>query len=260
VNHHLPLSITFLGTGTSSGVPMVGCDCRVCQSPHAKDKRLRSSILVQSATTTVVVDATPDFRQQMLSHGVKQLDAILITHAHKDHVGGLDDTRGFQYIQQRATPLYGSSSALAGVRREVPYAFEDQKYPGVPVYDLHEISDACFVVGDIEIMPILVWHYHLPVHGFRFGPFTYITDANSIPEESMQKLEGTQILVLNALRKEPHISHFTLGEAVTLAQQLQVKQAWFTHISHQLGMHHEINEELPPGIQLAYDGLQLTIE
>ncbi len=251
------LTITFLGTGTSSGVPMVACDCEVCSSEEPKDKRLRSSILVQSASTTIVVDATPDFRQQMLHHNVKRIDAILLTHAHKDHVGGLDDTRGYQFFQQQPTSIYGTALALEGVRREVPYAFAEHKYPGVPVYELHEIEDRVFSIGDIEIAPITVMHYKMPVSGFRFGDFTYITDANFIEESEKEKIKGSHTLVLNALRKEKHMSHFTLGEAVALAQELQVKQAYFTHISHQLGLHYQINEELPMGIELAYDGLQL---
>jgi len=251
------LTITFLGTGTSSGVPMVACDCEVCSSEEPKDKRLRSSILVQSDSTTIVVDATPDFRQQMLQHQVKRIDAILLTHAHKDHVGGLDDTRGYQFFQQQPTSIYGTALALEGVRREVPYAFAEHKYPGVPVYELYEIDDHPFAIGDIEITPIRVMHYKMPVSGFRFGDFTYITDANFIAEEEKDKIRGSHTLVLNALRKEKHLSHFTLDEAVALAQELGVKQAYFTHISHQLGLHYQINEELPMGIELAYDGLQL---
>lgn len=253
------LKITFLGTGTSSGVPMVACDCEVCSSVHAKDKRLRSSILVQSASTTLVVDATPDFRQQMLQHQVRRIDGILITHSHKDHVGGLDDTRGFQFFQQQPTRLYGSALTLQGVRHEVPYAFAEHRYPGVPVYELYEIDDAPFWIGDIPIQPIKVWHYKLPVHGFRFGDFTYITDANHIPDEELQKIHGSHTVVLNALRKEPHISHFTLDEAVEQLQQLQVKQGYLTHISHQLGLHQHINAELPMGIALAYDGLEIWV-
>lgn len=253
------LKITFLGTGTSSGVPMVACDCDVCRSVHAKDKRLRSSILVQSDSTTLVVDATPDFRQQMLRHQVRRIDGILITHSHKDHVGGLDDTRGFQFFQQQPTHLYGSALTLQGVRQEVPYAFAERRYPGVPVYELHEIDDAPFWIGDIHIQPIKVWHYQLPVHGFRFGDFTYITDANYIPEEELQKIRGSHTVVLNALRKEPHVSHFTLREAVEQLQQLQVQQGYLTHISHQLGLHQHINAELPKGIELAYDGLEIWV-
>ena len=252
------LTITFLGTGTSSGVPMIGCQCPVCSSENKKDNRLRSSILVESPTTTIVVDATPDFRQQMLRERVNRIDALLITHAHKDHVGGLDDTRAFQYIQQQNTKVYGNALTLEGVKRELPYAFADFAYPGVPNIDLYEITLAPFTIGDIEIVPILVWHLHMAVYGFRFGPFVYITDANHIETLEFEKIYGCDTLVLNALRHEPHISHFTLQEAVSLAQLSGAKQTYFTHISHQLGLNNVVNTSLPNGMSLAYDGLKLA--
>lgn len=251
------LRITFLGTGTSSGVPMVACQCEVCTSPDSRDKRLRSSILVQSDTTTVLVDATPDFRQQMLQHAVRRLDGILITHPHKDHVGGLDDTRGFQYFQQAPTQVYGSSLSLQGVVRELPYAFEKDKYPGTPMIELNEIGADTFYIGNIPIQPILVWHHRMPVQGFRFNNFTYITDANRIDASEMEKIKGSETMVLNALRKEKHLSHYSLAEAVQVVQQCEVPKAWFTHISHQLGTHEAINAQLPNGFELAYDGLQI---
>lgn len=253
------LTITFLGTGTSSGVPMVACDCAVCSSDNPKDSRLRSSILVQSETTTIVVDASMDFRQQMLRHRVARIDAILITHAHKDHVGGLDDTRGFQYFQQEPTRLYGTPETLEGVVREVPYAFEPNPYPGCPVFDLVAIGDDPFEVGDITVQPIPVWHHKMPVTGFRFGDFTYITDANRIDPDQAAKIRGTHTLVLNALRREKHISHFTLDEAVALARDFKVKRAYFTHISHQLGLQDQVNASLPIGMELAYDGMQFML-
>ena len=253
------LTITFLGTGTSSGVPMVACSCEICHSPNPKDTRLRSSILVESATTTIVVDATPDFRYQMLREKVKDIDAVLVTHPHKDHIAGIDDTRPFQFFSGKPTAIYGSANALEGIKSEIPYAFQDLKYPGVPKVNLHEISLDQFSIGDINIQPILVWHLNMPVYGFRFGKFTYITDANRIDEAEKEKIKGSEILVLNALRKEPHISHFTLSEAVSLVQELHIPKAYFTHISHQLGFHDETNKHLPTGICLAHDGLKLNI-
>lgn len=250
--------VTFLGTGTSGGVPMVGCQCEVCTSASSRDKRLRSSILIETESTTVVIDATPDFRQQMLQYHVRKIDGILITHPHKDHVGGIDDTRPFQYFQHGPTQVFGSAMSLAGIRREIPYAFEDNPYPGVPMLDLNEIGMDPFMIGDIPFIPILVWHHRMPVQGFRIGDFTYITDANRIDEAELEKIRGSKVLVLNALRKQKHISHFTLGEAVALAHDLQVEQAWFTHVSHQLGTHAEINHELPPNMELAWDGMQLN--
>ncbi len=253
------LKITFLGTGTSSGVPMVGCSCKVCKSSNPNDARLRTSILVESENTTIVVDTTPDFRYQMLRASVKKLDAVLLTHPHKDHIGGLDDTRPYQFLQKKPTSVYGNSASLEGVIREVPYAFSNTKYPGVPSFDLNEISNEPFMIGDIPIIPILVWHLNMPVQGFRFGKFTYITDANRIDEVELNKIKGSEVLVLNALRKEKHISHFTLSEAVELAQSLKIPQTYFTHISHQLGLHDAVNEELSSGIKLAHDGLKINM-
>lgn len=253
------MTITFLGTGTSSGVPMIACGCYVCTSTDKKDKRLRSSILVQSPTTTVVIDTTPDFRYQMLRAQVKKLDAILFTHPHKDHIAGLDDVRAFNYLQQQSMQVYANQMTVDGLMREFAYAFADKKYPGIPEIDLNVITEEPFYIGDIPVTPIMVWHLKMPVYGFRFGHFTYITDANRIEETEKQKIAGCQVLVVNALRKEPHISHFTLSEAIGLANELKVPNAYFTHISHQLGRHVEIEQELPPGRSLAYDGLVLKL-
>lgn len=254
------LKITFLGTGTSSGVPMIACNCEVCTSADTKDKRLRSSILVQSETTTIVVDTTPDFRYQMLRAEVKKMDAVLFTHPHKDHIAGLDDIRAFNFFQEMPMDVYANELTQAALKKEFSYVFAEHKYPGIPDINLKDINDKPFLVGDIPVTPFIVWHLRMPVLGFRFGGFTYITDANKIDETEKEKIKGSDIIVLNALRKKEHISHFNLDQAVALVQELKIPQAYFTHISHQLGLNAEINKELPAGIQLAYDGQVITTE
>jgi len=249
------LKITFLGTGTSTGVPMIACPCEVCASSDKRDKRLRSSILVQSASTRIVVDTTPDFRYQMLRADVKELDAVLFTHPHKDHIAGLDDVRAYNFFQRRPMDLYANEMTQESIVREFPYAFADVKYPGIPDLRLNRIDKDPFVIGDITIQPIQVWHLKMPVLGFRFGKFTYITDANRIEEEEKEKIRGSEQIVLNALRHEKHVSHYTLQEAIAEVKDLGMPRAWFTHISHQLGRHADTNPTLPPGMELAYDGL-----
>ena len=255
--HYPSLTITFLGTGTSSGVPMIACDCEVCSSTDIKDKRFRSSILVESAQTTLVIDTTPDFRSQMLRARVRKLDAVLFTHPHKDHLAGLDDVKAFNFFLQRPMNVYANEMTQQVIVREFPYAFADLKYPGVPEILLNMIDREPFMVGDIPVVPILVWHLNMPVLAFRFGKFTYITDANRIEESEKEKIRGSESIVINALRREKHISHFSLPEAVELSRELGVREAWFTHISHQLGKHADTNPTLPAGMQLAYDGLVL---
>lgn len=254
-----PLKITFLGSGTSSGVPMIACDCEVCTSTDKKDKRLRSSILVQSPNTTLVVDTGPDFRYQMLREKVKHLDAVLFTHPHKDHLAGLDDIRAFNFFSRKPMQIYADSLTEEAVRRDFYYAFSDTKYPGTPELNMNTFNFEPFIIGDIPVIPVPVWHLKMPVMGFRFGKFTYITDANRIDDESKEKIKGSEILVLNALRKKKHISHFTLEEAIAMAQELKVPNTYFTHISHQLGLHAAIEAELPEGIHLSYDQLILEL-
>lgn len=254
------LTITFLGTGTSSGVPMIGCTCENCLSIDSKDKRLRSSIKVQSASTTFTIDATPDFRYQMLRTNTQHLDAVVFTHPHKDHIGGIDDVRPYNFFSQKPMQLFANDFTAKAIKTEMHYAFTEKTYPGVPKLELIEInSQDSFFVGNIELQPIQVWHLHMPVLGFRMGKFTYITDANRIEETEKQKILGSEILVLNALRLQPHISHFTLQEAIDLALELQIPKVYFTHISHQLGKHKEVNAKLPAHIQLAYDGLEIEV-
>lgn len=239
---------------------MIGCECEVCRSSDSKDKRLRSSILVQSPNTSLVVDTGPDFRYQMLRQKIKHLDAVLFTHPHKDHMAGLDDIRAFNFFTKKPIDIYADSLTEEAVRRDFYYAFTDTKYPGIPELNLNTISLEPFIIGDIPVMPILVWHLKMPVMGFRFGKFTYITDANRIEETEKEKIRGSDVLVLNALRKQTHISHFTLEEAIDMVTELKVPEAYFTHISHQLGLHADIEYELPDGIHLAFDGLMLEFK
>lgn len=238
---------------------MIACGCSICTSVNEKDKRLRSSILVQSQKTTLVVDTTPDFRTQMLRENVKKLDAILFTHPHKDHIAGLDDIKAYNFFQHKPMEVYANTLTQEGLKREFYYIFSENKYPGIPNINLHTITDKPFTVGDVPVVPILVFHLKMPVLGFRFGDFTYITDANRIDENEKEKIKGSKILVVNALRRKEHISHFNLQEAVNLVKELKIPNAYFTHISHQLGLHEEINKELPPNIQLAFDGLKIDL-
>jgi len=254
------LKITFLGTGTSQGVPLIACQCEVCKSLDYRDKRLRTSVLIEVNGLNIAIDAGPDFRQQMLSARVSKLDALLITHEHKDHLAGLDDVRAFNYLQDQSMPLYSMQRVLDHIRIEFAYAFAERKYPGVPQIELIDIDKKPFKIGGVEIIPIKVTHAKLAVLGFRIGNFSYVTDANFLSEEAMNIISGSEVFVLNALQREPHISHFTLEEAKQIARKSGVPNVYFTHISHKMGKHSDVEKELPPGVQLANDGLYLEIK
>jgi phosphoribosyl 1,2-cyclic phosphate phosphodiesterase len=253
------MKITFLGTGTSQGVPIIGCKCPVCISSDLHDKRLRSSILITVDGKNFVVDTGPDFRQQMLRAQVDNLEAVLYTHEHKDHVAGIDDVRAFNYIQQKAVALWGTPRVLEAIKREVPYCFDGTDYPGIPKLELHSIGKAAFTISGVEFKPFEVMHFKMPVTGFRIGDFSYITDANFIAPAELEKIRGSKVIVVNALRREKHISHYTLDEAIALVRELKPEKAYFTHISHQLGLHAEVMRELPAGMELAYDELSLQL-
>lgn len=250
------MKVTFLGTGTSQGVPVIACKCEVCQSTNSKDKRLRTSILITYNNKNIVVDTGPDFRQQMLANHVEQLDAVMFTHEHKDHIAGLDDIRAFNYQSKQDMPIFATEQVQIGLKKEFHYIFADFKYPGIPKVELNTIHNfKPFELFNKIVTPIEVMHYKLPVTAFRIDNFSYITDANFISNSEKEKLKGTEILVVNALRKEEHISHFTLQQALDLIEEIKPKQAYLTHISHLLGLHDEVSLELPENVSIAYDGL-----
>jgi phosphoribosyl 1,2-cyclic phosphate phosphodiesterase len=253
------MQITFLGTGTSMGVPVIMCNCKVCLSPDSKDKRLRSSIYIETENTGIVLDTGPDFRQQMLANNIKKLSAVVFTHEHKDHTAGMDDIRAYNYQKQGPIPVYCSQRVLNHLKKEYEYVFDEIKYPGIPEIDIQLIDDKPFTINDLNFTPIKVLHHKLPVLGFRINNFAYITDANFISDTEKEKLKNLDVLVLNALQHDPHISHFTFNEAIALVDELKPKHTYFTHISHKLGTHSETGQLLPNYISLAYDGLSITV-
>ena len=252
--------ITVLGSGTSQGVPIIGCQCPVCQSVDPRDKRTRTSIMIRTEAVTVVVDAGPDFRQQMLREGVTRLDAVFITHEHKDHIGGLDDVRPFIFSQDNhPMPLYVSETALPEIKREFSYAFQEQLYPGAPTYEVHLFDETPFDFGDLHVEPIRLKHFTLTSYAFRFGRFAYVTDFNEITDAALERLHGVEYLIIEALGRRKHYSHIDLEQAVQIATCLQVKKAWFTHCSHHIGKTVDVNRELPENMKLAYDGLSFQV-
>ena len=252
------MKVTILGSGTSQGVPVIACDCEVCRSTDEHDKRLRCSAMIDIGEKKLIIDAGPDFRTQMLRAGVKDVTALLLTHEHKDHIGGLDDIRAFNWVKNGEVEIYCNQRTKDVIYKDYDYAFAEFRYPGVPEMNIHVIDEAPFHIDDIEVIPVTVMHYRLPVSAFRIGNFAYVTDANFISEESMKKLEGVEYMVINALRKEIHLSHFTLNQAIQVVQRLNVKQAYITHIGHQMGLHEQVSLELPENVKLAYD--MLTFE
>ncbi len=257
----IPLQITLLGTGTSQGIPVIGCHCKVCTSSDQKDTRLRSSAHIQAGDSSLIIDIGPDFRAQMLTHQIDDVHAVLLTHEHNDHVSGLDDIRPINFLRKRDIPFYSGDRTLGELERRFYYAFDPTyHYPGRPrVHSIAINSGSAFRVGQVAIEPILIDHGGLDIFGFRIGDLAYITDAKTIPEESMTKLEGLEVLILNALRFKPHESHLNIEEAIALCGLLKPKQCFLTHISHDMGLHAEINEMLPPAIRLGYDGLTVKL-
>jgi phosphoribosyl 1,2-cyclic phosphate phosphodiesterase len=252
--------MTFTGTGTSQGVPVIGCTCEVCTSSDKKNNRLRSSVWFETNGINIVIDSGPDFRYQMLRSKVNKVDAIVFTHHHKDHIAGLDDVRAYNFFQQKPMDVYATAETQEALRREYSYIFDNAGYPGVPQLNIHTITgDQPFFIQGVEVIPIKVFHYKMEVLGFRIGDITYITDANHIPPAEMEKIKGSRALVLNALRHQQHVSHFTLAEAIEVARETGVPATYFTHISHQLGLHEEVSRELPGGMHLAYDCLEVRL-
>ncbi|MGD9557781.1 MAG: MBL fold metallo-hydrolase [Mangrovibacterium sp.] len=253
------ITLVFLGTGTSQGVPVVACDCPVCASSSEKDKRLRASVLIETDGLRLAVDAGPDFRQQMLREGLRRLDAILLTHEHTDHVFGLDDIRAFNWVQHHPMDIFAEARVQESIKRIFNYVFSKYQYPGIPQMNLHLIGDEPFLVNSVPVIPVRGYHHKLPVYGFRIGQMAYLTDFKTIGEGEKEKLKDLDVLVVNALRAEPHISHFNLEEALRLIEEVKPQKAFLTHISHMMGLHEEVQKNLPLNVFLAYDGLRLTI-
>jgi phosphoribosyl 1,2-cyclic phosphate phosphodiesterase len=253
------IKMTFLGTGTSQGVPVIACDCAVCRSADVRDKRLRSSVLLETAGKVLLIDAGPDFRQQLLRTQVRQLDGILLTHEHKDHVAGLDDVRAFNHITGKPVDIYAEQRVLNALKREFPYVFSETKYPGAPEMTLHAIGEKPFTVAGIAVTPVRLWHHELPVLGFRIGNMAYITDVNRVDEPEFEKLRRLDVLVVGTVRRGHHISHFSLEEALDFIAKVRPQRAYLTHLSHQFETHAELQATLPAGVQVAYDGLAVTI-
>jgi len=251
---------TFLGTGTSQGVPVIACDCTACKSADPRDKRLRSSLLLEKDGTVLLFDAGPDFRQQMLRQNVKRLDSIILTHEHKDHIAGMDDVRAFNYRSNDAVDIYAEARVQEAIKREYSYVFSSSGYPGIPRMRLKTIENSPFMIKGIEIIPVRVMHWNLEILGFRVNNFAYITHASSIPKRGIELLKGVEYLVINALRKERHMSHFSLDEALSIIDSINPRKGYITHIGHQMGLYEKVQKELPRNVLLAYDGLSVDIE
>jgi len=248
------MNLLFLGTGTSTGVPQIGCKCNICRSADNKDKRLRASVMITEGETKLLIDCGPDLRQQLLRNDIDAISAVLLTHEHYDHVGGIDDVRPLGDTQ-----LYAEKRVLSVIQRNMPYCFAEVKYPGIPIIHLHEINENDFFIEGIRIQPIRIMHAKLPILGYRIGKVAYLTDIKTIDNHSIEKLQGLDVLVMSALRIDHHISHLSLGEAIEIAGKIGARKTYFTHMSHDMGLHEEVNNLLPTDIQLAYDGLQLSI-
>lgn len=253
------MRITFLGTGTSQGVPVIACECEVCRSIDYRDKRMRSSVYIQEDGLDIIIDSGPDFRQQVLRERVHKLDAIIYTHEHRDHTAGLDEVRSFNFKQGQDIPIWARDSVIDYLKNSFQYIFSERSYPGAPRVKINTINGEPFQIQNLKIIPIEALHYKLPVYGFRIKDFTYITDANRISSDEMQKIKGSKVLVLNALQKKKHVSHFNIEEALQVADKIKPEICYLTHISHNLGLHKEVEEELPDHVSLAYDGLRISI-
>ena len=254
-----PITVTFLGTGTSTGVPVVACDCKVCTSPDSRDHRLRTSVMIQVEDHHFVIDCGPDFRYQMIREKVEDISAILFTHGHRDHIAGLDDVRAFNYVLNKTVDIYATEKVIDSINKEFPYILTEKRFFGAPQLQFHVIENKPFAINGFEFLPIEVMHHKLPVLGFRLGDFTYITDASYISEEEKKKIIGSKVLVINALRKSPHISHFSLEQALEIIMELKPEAAYITHLSHFMGLHENIQENLPDNVFLAYDGLKVIL-